>query len=177
MSIIATSEAGLYVPQFLDLIGFSEGTSTSPITANDGYDVIVTGVSGPEVFTDYSHHPFSDGRPPKLIRANPVLVSTASGRYQILSRYFSAYKLSLHLPDFSPLSQDKVAAQMIRERAALKPIEEGDIPTAIRLVSSIWASFPGNAYGQNPHSLDTLMAQWAKIVEVPIEASIPQEMQ
>lgn len=165
MSVISTEESGVNVPQFLDLIAFSEGTSTSPLTINDGYDVIVWGTSGMEVFTDYSHHPFDDGRPPKLIRINPILVSTAAGRYQILSRYFTAYKASLKLSDFSPLSQDKIALQMIRERAALKPLAEGDIPTAIRLVSSIWASFPGNTYGQNPHALDHLMAQWAKIAE------------
>ncbi len=36
---------------FLDLIAWSEGTNTSPLTKNDGYDVIVSGVTGPEGFT------------------------------------------------------------------------------------------------------------------------------
>ena len=46
---------------FLDLIAYSEGTSTSSVTKNDGYDVIVTGVDGPSIFTDYSDHPFANG--------------------------------------------------------------------------------------------------------------------
>ena len=52
---------------FLDTLAFSEGTSNHPLTVNDGYDVIVTGVDGPEVFTDYSAHPFANGRKPKQI--------------------------------------------------------------------------------------------------------------
>ena len=56
------------VKAFLDLIAWSEGTSTSPVTQNQGYDVIVTGVDGPAVFTDYSDHPFADGRAPVVVR-------------------------------------------------------------------------------------------------------------
>lgn len=45
---------------FGDLLAYSEGTSTSPATRNNGYDVIVTGIDGkPEIFTDYSDHPFA----------------------------------------------------------------------------------------------------------------------
>lgn len=168
MATIAGTIAGSpNVPAFLDLVALSEGTSTSRLTKNDGYDVIVTGVDGPEVFTSYADHPFGAGRPPKMVRTNPMLLSTASGRYQILVRYFEAYKATLNLPDFSPLSQDRVAIQMLRERKALAAIVAGDIMSAISAASNIWASFPGNSYGQNPHTMDALMAHWQKLKPAP----------
>lgn len=37
---------GAAVVRFLDVIGFSEGTSTSPHTENDGYDIVVPGING-----------------------------------------------------------------------------------------------------------------------------------
>lgn len=150
---------GTNIPKFLDLIAYSEGTSTSRLTQDDGYDVIVSGATGPEIFTDFSQHPFA-GRPAKLVR--PGLESTAAGRYQLLYRYWLSYKMSLKLPDFGPLSQDRIAIQQIKERKALGAIESGDIESAITLCSGTWASFPGNAYGQNAHSMTTLMAEWNK---------------
>src|ERR1700721_3516997 len=91
---------------FLDVIAFSEGTSTSDLTKNDGYDVIVTGLKGPAIFTDYSDHPFAPqfNRPPVTFKlpAIPANQSTASGRYQIEYHWWRLYKVSLKLPDFSP---------------------------------------------------------------------------
>lgn len=55
------------VAAFLDTLAFSEGTATHPLTRNNGYDVIVTGIDGkPEIFTDYRDHPFAGGRPAKV---------------------------------------------------------------------------------------------------------------
>ena len=51
-------------------------------TRNHGYDVIVGG----ELFTDYSDHPR------KLVTLNPKLKSTGAGRYQLLSRWWDAYR-------------------------------------------------------------------------------------
>lgn len=140
---------------FLAMIGWSEGTRTSAATKCDGYDVIVTGVDGkPEIFTDFANHPFFN-RSPKFIR--PGLSSTASGRYQLLYRWWVQYKASLNLPDFSPASQDAVALQQIRERGALPLIDAGDIPLAIQRCSNIWASFPGAGYSQPEHRMDRLI--------------------
>ena len=52
-------------------------------TRNHGYDVIVGG----ELFTDYSDHPR------KLVTLNPKLKSTGAGRYQLLSRWWDAYRV------------------------------------------------------------------------------------
>ncbi len=41
----------------------------------------------------------------------------------------------------------------------------GRIDDAIRKCSNIWASFPGNNYGQNPHKLDKLIAEWNRLAK------------
>ena len=62
---------------------------------------------------DYSDHLA------KLVTLNPKLKSTSAGRYQLLSRWWDAYRKQLGLKDFSPKSQDAVALQQIKERGAL----------------------------------------------------------
>ncbi len=157
MAFISGERAGgEALVRFLDMVAFAEGTSTSPLTQNDGYDVIVTGVDGPETFTDYSKHPFV-GRMAKVIRRVPLLASTASGRYQILFRFWDAYRKQLNLSDFSPLSQDLVALQQIKERGVIASILAGDIEDAIAECSNIWASLPGNAYGQPQRTVAELV--------------------
>jgi muramidase (phage lysozyme) len=142
---------------FLDMIGKSEGTSNSPATLRDGYDVIVTGIDGKsEIFSDFSDHPFADRKPKQINKSG--LNSSASGKYQILIKFWPYYKRRLGLVDFSPQAQDKVAIQLIRECGALGDIEEGRIETAINKCSRIWASLPGNKYGQRAHKVPTLVA-------------------
>jgi muramidase (phage lysozyme) len=154
----------------LDLLAWSEGTSTDPITQNDGYDVIVSGESGRSIFTDYSDHPFAHGRPPVLVR--PGLRSTASGRYQIMLHTWLPYKAALRLTDFSPASQDAVALQLIHERGAIPFVEEGDIATAARLCANIWASLPGSPYGQPTHPLEAVLAKWQHLTAPPAVESV-----
>jgi muramidase (phage lysozyme) len=157
-AISAEDAGGAALVTFLDTIAYSEGTSTSPHSQNDGYDVIVTGVDGHHEFNDYSDHPFANGEPPIVIRnSTPPLMSTASGRYQLLARYWTVYKQQLGLPDFGPVSQDRVALQQIHERQATADILAGNIQSAIEKCSNIWASFPGNDYGQGGKTLEALL--------------------
>jgi muramidase (phage lysozyme) len=149
---------------FLDLIGFSEGTSSSPITQDGGYDVIVSGIDGPGRFDSYIDHPFADGRGPVVVRESPLLESTASGRYQILLRWWLPYKAQLGLTDFSPISQDRVALQQMRERGAIGRLIENDVQGAIEACSNIWASFPGNDYGQGGKSMAELLAKYEALL-------------
>ena len=79
-----------------------------------GYDVIVGG----ELFTDYLNS--------QTCHAKPKLKSTGAGRYQLLSRWWDAYRKQLGLKDF-PKSQDAVALQQIKERGALPMIDRSDI--------------------------------------------------
>lgn len=147
---------------FLDLIAWGEGTSASPLTANDGYDVIVTGADGPSVFTDYLDHPFAAGGS-ITVRKEPLLISTAAGRYQLLARYWHVYRVQLGLHNYGPASQDEVALQQMKERGAQFHITSGDIEGAITACSSIWASFPGNDYGQGGKSMAELLAKYQEL--------------
>ncbi|WP_440862224.1 hypothetical protein [Stenotrophomonas maltophilia] len=55
-----------------------------------------------------------------------------------MRRYYGAYRKSLGLKDFSPLSEDMIAQKQIRERRALPLIQAGRIPEAIKAVCNIW---------------------------------------
>lgn len=165
--ISAELAGGEAVVRFLDLTSDSEGTSFHPLTKCDGYDVIVTGLyGGPEVFTDFSNHPFANGRKPKLFRMPdiPANRSTASGRYQILVKYWPDYQKQLGLKDFSPLSQDLYALQQMRERHAIPLILAGKIEDAITACSNIWASFPGNNYSQHAHPMEVLLQKYESLM-------------
>ena len=132
---------------FLDMIAVSEGTAGK---GDNGYNVIVGG----SLFESYDDHPR------KLVWLRPGLASTAAGRYQLLSRYYDAYKKQLNLPNFSPISQDLIAVQQIKERGALQDIEKGYINVAIDKVKNIWASLPGAGYGQHENKLDKLITAY-----------------
>ena len=134
---------------FLDMIAFSEGTSRVP-NSDDGYRVIVGGGT----FKSYADHPREH------VRLGGTLWSTAAGRYQLLERYFDAYKKTLKLPDFSPASQDAIALQQIKEQGALQDIDDGRISDAIERCRNIWASFPGAGYSQREESLSKMVAAY-----------------
>lgn len=145
---------------FLDMLAVSEGTSTSPTTRNNGYDVIVTGIDKrPEIFMDFSAHPFANGRKSKTINSRG-LTSNASGRYQFMLRDWLHYRDQLSLPDFGPESQDKWAIQLIRERGALPLIDLGQFDLAVARVRNLWASLPGAGYGQPEHPIARLQAAY-----------------
>jgi lysozyme len=139
---------------FLDLIGWSEGAD---------YNTIVTGVNGPSTFTDFSDHPFAHGGS-VTVRRVPLLISTAAGRYQVLAHYFEAYKAQLGLTDFSPASQDAVALQQMKERGVPFLLKEDRVQEAITACSYIWASFPGNSYGQGGKSTEDLLTKYQEFL-------------
>lgn len=91
------------------------------------------------------------------------VTSTAAGRYQLLGRYRDAYRVSMRLQGgYTPENQDRIALQQIRERRALEDIKAGRIVEVIQKCSNIWAGFPGNNYGQNPHKAEKLLAFFDK---------------
>lgn len=147
--ISETAAGGRNVRAFLDMLAWSEGTDNGRQPTRDrGYDVIVGG----QLFRSYADHPRVLVDLPKL-----RIQSTAAGRYQLLRRYYDAYRKTLNLRDFSPLSQDLIALQQIRERKALPLIQAGKIAEAIAKVRNIWASLPGAGYGQHEQKLDRLL--------------------
>lgn len=152
--ITAQAAGGENVLAFLDMLAWSEGTSTSKYTKDDGYDVVVGGINSPNTFTSYAAHPGI------LVTVNSqCLKSTAAGRYQVLKKYALAYTDLLSLPDFGPVSQDRIAIKQITEQHALADIQAGRFAVAIGKCSNIWASLPGNTYGQRVHPIDLLVAQ------------------
>ncbi|WP_313425975.1 glycoside hydrolase family 24 protein [Stenotrophomonas rhizophila] len=152
--ITANEAGGANVVAFLDMLAWSEGTDNGKQATRDhGYDVIVGG----QLFAGYADHPRVLVDLPKL-----KIQSTAAGRYQLLRRYYDAYRKTLGLKDFSPLSQDLIGLQQIRERRALPLIQAGKIPEAIKAVRNIWASLPAAGYGQHEHKLADLLAMYRK---------------
>jgi len=138
----------------LSTIAYSEGTDNGiQKTNNRGYDVLVGG----GLFDSYADHPR------KIITVRAGLISTAAGRYQLLARYFDAYKKQLDLPDFSPDSQDKIAIQQIKECKALDDVEAGYIGVAFEKCAHIWASLPGAGYGQHENQLHVLLDKYKKL--------------
>jgi muramidase (phage lysozyme) len=128
---------------FMDMIALSEIGAKLLAASDDGYNVLVGG----QLFSGYADHPR------KLVRITSVLSSTAAGRYQLLARYFNHYKAQLHLPDFSPDSQDAICLQQIREQHALTDIVAGNFEIAVQKVANIWASLPGSGYGQHENTM------------------------
>lgn len=152
MPKISEAEAGgKNVLAFLDTIAFSEGTIK--FGDQNGYNVIVGG----STFSDYADHPRKLIPLPKL-----GIKSTAAGRYQLLSRYWDAYRKQLGLKDFSPINQDRVALQQIKERRALDDIKAGRFSEAVAKCRNIWASFPGAGYNQHEHKLETLVQAYKR---------------
>ncbi len=134
---------------FLDMIAVSEGTAG---LGDHGYNVLVGSIYGkPLLFKSYADHP-------RIY--NKQFNSTAAGRYQLLMRYYDAYKKSLNLPDFSPDSQDAIALQQIKECKAFPDIEAGRFVQAVDKCKKIWASLPGAGYGQHENKIEKLQAAY-----------------
>ncbi len=131
LAVISDAMAGGHnVVAMLDSIAAAEGCAGRG--KEDGYDVMV----GYTCFTDFKEHP-------RIL--NKRLNSTAAGRYQFIYPTWAALKKSLNLPDFSPLSQDRAAIELIRQCGALQDIKAGFVKRAIVKCKRVWASFPGSA--------------------------------
>lgn len=138
---------------FLDMIAHSEIGPALLAVSDNGYNVIVGSTAAkPILFSSYADHPR------RLVQLRPGLASTAAGRYQLLARYFDAYKASLGLPDFGHESQEAIALQQIRERGALPLIDGGNFDLAVGRCSNIWASLPGAGYNQHENKIEDLRA-------------------
>lgn len=137
---------------FLDMIAWSEIGPALLAASDNGYNCLVGSTAEhPLLFPSYATHP-------RIF--NAALNSDAAGRYQFLGRYWSAYALQLHLPDFGHDSQDRWCVQLVKECHALDDIELGHIDTAIRKCASRWASLPGAGYGQHENALQDLLAAY-----------------
>ena len=142
---------------FLSTIAFSEGTKD---LGHDGYDVIVGSKPSQVItFSSFRDHPRIVVRLRKdnpFTKVSEELLSSAAGRYQILERYFDAYKKQLNLGDFSPASQDAIAIQLFNECKAYDDILAGFFEKALQKCVSRWASLPGAGYNQHENTVASL---------------------
>ena len=145
---------------FLSMITLSELSKFMVANSDGGYNVL-SGSTDKHIltFSSYADHPRTKRQ--IVIAAKPsspgrtaaqVVPSSAAGAYQILAKNYDAYKQMLSLPDFSPISQDAICLQMVRECHAASNIEAGHLAMAIRQCAHLWASFPGAGYKQNEKS-------------------------
>jgi muramidase (phage lysozyme) len=139
------------IKAMLDVLVYSEGTSA-------GYGTIVKGLVksapfNPElvgktnvIITDFSKHP-------------QILVSvtgtgknsTAAGRYQFLYKTWRYY--GGDTKDFSPRSQDLIAAYALIKRGMIDWLLMGDVKSAFNAGAPEWASLPlsnGKSYHNQP---------------------------
>lgn len=162
-TITAAQAGGPNRIAFLEMIANSEIGPALLAESDSGYNILVGATPAhPLTFPSYQDHPNI---------FNAALDSTAAGRYQLLHRWWAdtvlpsgkvnhGYKTMLNLPDFSPLSQDKVALQQIRECGALAHIDAGEFQPAVTLCARIWASLSGSTYGQHTNSLTLLQSYY-----------------
>jgi muramidase (phage lysozyme) len=135
---------------FLTMIGQSEVGAALIGETDSGYNVLVGSTpSNPLTFSDYSTHPDI---------LNQALDSTAAGLYQINYPTYKTLVVQTGLSDFSPSTQDAMAIQLIANKGALADVDAGNFASAVQKCSSVWASLPGNSYGQPTNSLSTLSA-------------------
>ncbi|SDI77277.1 Muramidase (phage lambda lysozyme) [Pseudomonas flavescens] len=149
--ITAAQAGGTNVLAFLDMLAWSEGTSTVP-HSDDGYNVLVGGT----LFSDYSAHPRKRIDLPRY-----GITSTAAGRYQFLAGTWDSIASVHHFQGrFTPQAQDMGAVKLLDECGALGHLRDGRIEHAIMAAAPIWASLPGAGYGQREHRLSDLLARY-----------------
>jgi muramidase (phage lysozyme) len=147
-SSIATPTLRPKLKAFLDMIAWSLGTAQP-----NGYSLIFSGDS----FTNFKDHP----RQLKCaIYLGKRICSDTAGRYSLVSSTWDDLVQKLQLPDFSPVSQDQAAIELIREQNALEDLEIGKLESAIYKASQVWGSLP-NSNGVSNYefqvpSVDTL---------------------
>ena len=150
--ISADEAGGQNVCALLDAIASSEIGAGLLAHSDDGYDVLVGSTDrAPLLFSSYATHPNV---------YNARYQSTAAGRYQELFRNWIAYKPLLQLPDFSPISQDRMAIQQIKEAGGIEPIQSGLLATALERIAHLWASLPAAGYGQHENTYSAIEAAY-----------------
>lgn len=133
---------------FLRMIRYAEGTA-SP----NGYRTLFGG----RLFDGYADHP-------RIAVTATVggasITSTAAGAYQILARTWDGIKRAAGVSDFSPASQDRAAAALIRRRGALNDVLGGRFEAAVAKCAEEWASLPGSPYGQPRKTMQQVTAAY-----------------
>lgn len=142
------------VRAFLKMIQLAEGTYGD-------YHIVFGGAH----FNNMSDHPAVTGEWTGKRLSDEICIaagqqpgckSTAAGAYQIIKPTWLSLKEKLDLKDFTPISQNLAAIELIREKGALDDVKAGRVEDAINKVRFVWASLPGNSYRQPTKTLAEL---------------------
>jgi len=137
---------------WLEMIAYAECGYALLDVSDNGYNVLCSSTAArPYLFYDYSKHPR------KYMQFSARITSSAAGRYQFLYDTWLDLVNATGLSDFSPTTQDIMALKLADQKGAMPYILQGFIEEALWRCRNIWASFPGNNYGQGGKSLDQLL--------------------
>lgn len=157
-------QAGTNIAAMLETIAKSEGTAGrgDPYRVCYAYRHTISSLSDhPAVTGEWRGEALSDAMCSGA-GLGPGCVSTAAGKYQIIKPTWLALKRKLNLPDFSPASQDAAAVELLRQRGALVPLEQGRFADAVFAARKEWASLKGAGYGQGERSIEWLTAKFTE---------------
>lgn len=137
------------IKAFLDTVSKSEGAD---------YDSMFGDRPGhPNKITDFSKHPKIYY--PYTNKAGETIKTSAAGRYQFIFSTWDSLQKRLHLPDFSPASQDLAAEQLLKDCGAYNFLIAGDLKHAVEKARTQWASLPDSGVSQPTHSY-AVIEQW-----------------
>lgn len=87
----------------------------------------------------------------QFIKNGKLDFTTAAGAYQITATTWdTVVQPALHLPDFTPESQDMAAVYLLKHRRALDDVMAGRFGAACGKLQQEWASMPGASFGDQP---------------------------
>lgn len=135
---------------FLDMTARAEGTIREG--SDNGYNVHFGG----DLFHDYDRHPMRR----QTAGGTPTY---AAGRYQINKVTYEDFAPRLGITDFSPESQDLIAAAIIKSSGQLGNVLNGRLHEAVNGLGGRWASFP-SAKG-SPRSWQYVTGQYNRALE------------
>jgi muramidase (phage lysozyme) len=164
------------VNAFLYMIRSCEHRYPTDVVNDECYEIFYGGTR----FVDLSDHPVITGElapvplPDHMCKAAGLKTpcySTAAGAYQFIRPTWTRLRNKLGLDDFGFASQDRAALELLDESGVLSLIEDGEIESAIRKASKIWASLPGNNYQQNPKAMRFALDRFAEGQRLYAQAS------
>jgi muramidase (phage lysozyme) len=115
-------------------------------------DTIAWAEGGKSYYTLYGGGSFTGNQHPNKAITAGAYTSTAAGRYQFLYKTWIGIKNKLGLQDFSPISQDIAALELVAERGQLTKIINGNLEGALKGLGCAWAALPFSTCNQRMRS-------------------------
>ncbi len=149
-SINPAEPRALQMVAFLLMIRNCEGTSGA-----EGYRTQF----GYRTFTSFADHPRTSF--PYTDQSGNTIRTSAAGAYQItFPTWRDEIQPALHLPDFTPESQDLAARWLIAKAGASEDVYAGRLQAAIDKCGGRWASLPSSRVAQPRKSYEFCVAEF-----------------